>query len=60
MVMPKRPDPTLRETPELELAREFVRLSYPVTLPASYSPPDLPTPKGQNGCRSSSGTETVK
>jgi hypothetical protein len=43
----KRPDPTLRETPELELAREFVRLSFPVTLPASYSPPDLPTPKGK-------------
>ena len=43
----KRPDPTLRETPELELAREFVRLSYPVTLPAFYSPPDLPTPKGK-------------
>jgi hypothetical protein len=43
----KRRDPTLRETPELELAREFVRLSYPVTLPVSYSPPDLPTPKGK-------------
>ena len=45
--MVNRPDPTLRETPELELAREFVKLSYPVTLPASYIPPDLPTPKGK-------------
>jgi hypothetical protein len=47
MVIPKRPAPTLRETPELELAREFVRLSYPVTLPQFYSPPDLPIPKGK-------------
>jgi hypothetical protein len=27
--------------------REFVKLSYPVTLPVSYSPPDLPLPKGE-------------
>ena len=46
-VKPQRPDPTLRETPELELAREFVKLSYPVTLPPFYSPPDLPIPKGK-------------
>ena len=43
----KRKCQTLRETPELELAREFVKLSYPVALPISYSPPDLPTPKGK-------------
>ena len=33
----KRKYQTLRETPELELAREFVKLSYPVTLPISHS-----------------------
>jgi hypothetical protein len=43
----KRPCQTLRETPELQLAREFVKFSYPVTLPLSYGPPDLPTPKGK-------------
>ena len=43
----KRPCQTLRETPELQLAREFVTFSYPVTLPFSYGPPDLPTPKGK-------------
>jgi hypothetical protein len=43
----KRQCQTLRETPELQLARELVKLSYPVTLPISYSPPDLPTPKGK-------------
>ena len=47
MVIPKRTALILRETPELELAREFVRLSYPVTLPQFYSPPDLPIPKGK-------------
>jgi hypothetical protein len=47
MVIPKHPAPTLRETPELELLREFVKLSYPVTLPQFYSPPDLPIPKGK-------------
>jgi hypothetical protein len=40
------PDKTLRDTPELDLAREFVKLSYPITLQVSYSPPDLPPPKG--------------
>jgi hypothetical protein len=44
---PRCPDQTLRDTPELELAREFVKLSYPITLPVSYSPPDLPPPKGE-------------
>ena len=43
----KRQCQTLRETPELQLAREFVKFSYPVTLPISYGPPDLPTPKGK-------------
>jgi hypothetical protein len=35
----------LRETPELQLPREFVKFSCPVTLPISYGPPDLPMPK---------------
>jgi len=43
----KRQCQTLRETPELQLAREFVKFSYPVTLSISYGPPDLPTPKGK-------------
>ena len=43
----KRPCQTLCETPELQLDREFVKFSYPVTLPLSYGPPDLPTPKGK-------------
>jgi hypothetical protein len=43
----KRQCQTLCETPELQLAREFVKLSYPVTLPISYGPPVLPTPKGK-------------
>jgi hypothetical protein len=41
-----RQDRELRDIPEIELAREFVKLSYPVTLPVSCSPPDLPLPKG--------------
>jgi hypothetical protein len=40
-------DRALRYIPEIEFAREFVKLSYPVTLPLSCSPPDLPLPKGE-------------
>ncbi len=36
---------TLCETPELQLARKFVKFSYPVTLSISYGPPDLPKRK---------------
>ena len=45
--MTRLTDQTLRDTPELELARELVKPSYPATLPVSYSPPDLPPPKGE-------------
>ena len=31
---------------ELDLARDFVRYKYPVTLPKHYNPPDMPSPKG--------------
>ena len=36
----------LSEMHELDLARDFVRYKYPVTLPPSYNPPDMPAPKG--------------
>jgi hypothetical protein len=36
----------LSEMPELDLARDFVRYKYPVTLPKHYNPPDMPLPKG--------------
>ncbi len=36
-----RQDRKLRDIPEIELVREFVKLSYPVTLPVSCSPPDF-------------------
>ena len=40
------PSILLSEMHELDLARDFVRYKYPVTLPKHYTPPDLPSPKG--------------
>ena len=36
----------ISEMHELDLARDFVRYKYPVTLPKHYNPPDMPSPKG--------------
>ena len=37
----------LSDMHEMDLARDFVRYKYPVTLPPRYNPPSLPLPKGE-------------
>ena len=32
---------------EMDLARDFVRYKYTITLPPRYNPPSLPLPKGE-------------